>query len=364
MTITRKLKTILFWILQLFGWGAYSLFLSFNIISPSNSPEKIYLKSITVLIGFLITLLLWRVNRRLIRLNISIHRLIFYAVLSLLIFALFWLILDITISYYLSSLVKLEKDFILLENINLIRRSIIWYLLMLTPWSLFYFLINFWIEWNIQKRIATENKELYNEAKLIMLRYQLNPHFFFNALNSINALIDENKDAAKDMIYRLSEFLRYSFLSDTNPSVKLGDEITIMQQYFDIEKVRFEDKIRINIDIDPKTTDIIVPGLILNPIVENAIKHGMKTTALPLRINVVTKKTFEGLLIQISNSGQWVGQDISFDDINNINGIGLRNVYNRLKETYGSDFKLNILTNNETVKVNIILKSPKLTKYD
>jgi len=283
-------------------------------------------------------------------------KIIFYSF----VFAFLWLALDWILSYPFWSPENVKEKMQVLKKVTWIFGWTMYYFLLLLPWSLLYFLINFWIDWNEQKGIAERNKELYNEARLIMLRYQLNPHFFFNALNSINALIDENTDLAKEMIFKMSDFLRYSFLSDNKLMVDLDDEITIIKKYFDLEKIRFEEKIQITYDVDPNTLELKIPGFILHPIVENAIKYGMKTSPLPLIINITSKKTKDGLFLQISNTGKWVGEKINIQKIMLQKGVGLKNVYSRLENTFGSDFEFNISSDDEKVQVGMDLSFSKL----
>ncbi|MCD4730060.1 MAG: histidine kinase [Bacteroidales bacterium] len=314
-------------------------------------------KFITFASGFIVSLILWRVNKIIRQKNFSIYLLSVYILICSFVFAFLWLALDWIISYFFWSPEMIKENIYLLSSFYWIIASVFHYALMLTPWSLLYFLINFWIDWNEQKKVAEKHNELYNEARLIMLRYQLNPHFFFNSLNSINTLIDENKDLAKEMIYKLSDFLRYSFLSDNKLMVNLEDELTIIEKYFDIEKIRFEEKIKVIYDIGPNTMGLEIPGFILNPIVENAIKYGMRTSPTPLIISITSKLKENGLLLQISNTGKWVGEEINLKNIMSNKGVGLKNVYQRLENTFGTDFEFNIDSNDEKVQISLVLKS-------
>ena len=349
-------KNSLFWVLQLLGWTLFSLTLSLTIFSDQITNLKdIIATSITFFLGFTITIIL-RYVYRIYRVKInSLAWLSILIFITSICFSLIWYLAD-----FLCSMPFMEKEF--LNNLNLFRilNGIIFYNLLLLPWSILYFFINFWIEWVIQKKKAENNQFLFKEAQLMMLRYQLNPHFFFNALSSIDVLIDENKELAKNMIYKLSDFLRYSLLADHQLSVTLIDELKMTEKYLDIEKVRFEDDIQFNLEIDPKTNELIIPGFILQTLVENAIKHGMKTTELPLRILIQTQYKPNELTIIIENSGKWIGNKYLSTKISKENSVGLKNVIHRLENEYGSNYELNIIEENGFVKVIIIIKSNKI----
>jgi len=148
-----------------------------------------------------------------------------------------------------------------------------WWTLLFT-WSVLYFVINFWIEWKQQEGRTEKANVLAQKAQLQMLRYQLNPHFLFNSLNSIRALIEENERNARMMITELSEFLRYSLMSNNYSNVPLSNELDAIRHYFSIEKKRYEDKLNVTFDIDPLAEDYPVISFLVHPLVENAIKYG------------------------------------------------------------------------------------------
>ena len=152
----------------------------------------------------------------------------------------------------------------------------------LISWSVLYFGIKFFLEWDLQKDKAEKAIALAQSAQLQMLRYQLNPHFLFNSLNSVRALIAENKDTAKHMITELSEFLRYSLLSRNYSDVPLQDELDALKHYLAIQKKRYEDKLEVSFHIEPEVKEFPILCFLLHPLVENAVKYGMQTSPLPL----------------------------------------------------------------------------------
>jgi two-component system, LytTR family, sensor kinase len=176
---------------------------------------------------------------------------------------------------------------------------------------------------------------LAREAELKMLRYQLNPHFLFNSLNSAGALIAENPQQAEKMINELSDFLRYSLVDSKGGAVPLKEEIEAVKNYLNIEKVRFEEKLEVKFSIAKPAEEFVVPNFLLHPLVENAVKYGMQTSQLPLQIEVQAERTNRKLLLAVVNSGTW--QKESETSVNN-NGmrVGLENVRQRLAQFFPS----------------------------
>jgi LytS/YehU family sensor histidine kinase len=163
-----------------------------------------------------------------------------------------------------------------------------------------------------------------------MLRYQLNPHFLFNALNSIRASVEEDKDRAVRMITQLSEFLRYSLLNESEKMVPLSEELEALRNYLAIEKIRFEDKLIVKFDTEKGAETVEVPCFLLNPLVENAIKHGMRSDGKALEISIAADIREDKLVLEVANSGRLK------NGTNGI-GIGLRNVRERLANLYGKE---------------------------
>lgn len=172
-------------------------------------------------------------------------------------------------------------------------------------------------------------------AELEALRNQLQPHFLFNTLNSISALMQDDPEAAEDMLADLSYMLRGSLLANANQEITMGREIDLLQAYLRIQRKRFEDRLEVNVDIQPETLNAVVPTLILQPLVENAIRHGI--TPLPRRgnISITACKKDAQLVLQVSDDGCGLAPDYK-------EGIGLSNTRKRLKQLYGNDAILEV----------------------
>lgn len=184
------------------------------------------------------------------------------------------------------------------------------------------------------------------EAQLKLLRYQLNPHFLFNTLNSIAALIGAKRsDDAQTMLAELSTFLRFSLESDRNLTIPLRDEMEALDLYLRIEQVRFSDRLSVEQDIDPRTLGMSVPSLILQPLVENAIKHAIAGAELGGSVNVAAKLQNQRLVLIVEDSGTGK-EDIVTEvpDLFTKPGFGLRSTAERLENLYGEDFSFNAST--------------------
>jgi LytS/YehU family sensor histidine kinase len=199
-------------------------------------------------------------------------------------------------------------------------------------WSALYFGIKYWQEWQAERERALQATALAQQAQLESLRYQLNPHFLFNALNSIRASIDEDGRRAKQMITEFSEFLRYSLLNTNAAAIPLRDELAAIRNYLAIEQIRFEDKLQVRYDVEPAAEEFRLPGFLLHPLVENAIKHGM-TQAAPLKLKIAARTQASRLRVEVANSGHLLTTRAAGTNGNGL-GIGLRNIRERLAQLY------------------------------
>ncbi|MBL8548529.1 MAG: histidine kinase [Hyphomonadaceae bacterium] len=169
-------------------------------------------------------------------------------------------------------------------------------------------------------------------AELKMLRYQLNPHFLFNSLNAISTLVLEKKNAeAEAMILRLCRFLRHTVDIDPAPLSRLGDEARIQRIYLEIEAVRFGDNLRVECDVPAELHDCQVPSLLLQPIIENAIKHGVSRLPDGGWIHIRAQREGARLKLTVENDGPPLREDIAEH-----RGVGLRNTEERLRTVYGA----------------------------
>jgi LytS/YehU family sensor histidine kinase len=171
------------------------------------------------------------------------------------------------------------------------------------------------------------------------LRQQLDPHFMFNTLNAIAGLVRDNRnDAAVNMIVGLSDFLRRAAENSKRPQVALAEEVEYLGRFLDIQKVRFADRLRISMDIPADLLQAPVPNLILQPLVENAIKHGIAKLAEGGAIRVAGARANGRLNLSVYNDGPHM--PAAFEATNA--GIGLANLRSRMQILYGTDFELSL----------------------
>lgn len=182
---------------------------------------------------------------------------------------------------------------------------------------------------------ARLNEDL-SRAQLAALRRQMDPHFMFNTLNSIAGLVrDQRNDEGVRMIVGLSEFLRRSSADSHRPRVTLAEEVDYLQRYIDIQKVRFGERLRVSLDIPVDLLDAQVPSLLLQPLVENAIKHGISKRVSGGKIKV-TGTSHGGMLhLTVFNDGPW-----DQEDLDAASGVGLDNLRNRLRILHGDQAEL------------------------
>jgi two-component sensor histidine kinase len=189
---------------------------------------------------------------------------------------------------------------------------------------------------------AIELEARLAQAKLQALRMQINPHFLFNTLNAISSLVHTNPHIADDMITDLSELFRISLESSDNQEIPLSRELELLRCYLAIEQRRFGERLQIEQDVDPKILDALVPTLILQPIVENAIRHGIEPQAAVGKIAVRVLRNDNRLKLSVSDNGK---KPVDFSLVENKSGrrgIGLANTQSRLQQLYGKEQSLSI----------------------
>ena len=229
-----------FWTIQLTGWIVYFVVIYITFLSvaqPGNFLNLFYLKAFRALTGFFLTSILMRPVYRRFANRLSIGGLVLLVLICAAIFGYAWTAIEYYYAYFTNPV---------LNTTNYLARSpriALDYAMTLTAWSALYLGMKNWLLWQKERENALRASALANRAQLEMLRYQLNPHFLFNALNSIRASVDEDQARAKQMITQLSEFLRYSLLGDTAKKIPLRDEIEAVKNYLAIEKIRFEEKL-------------------------------------------------------------------------------------------------------------------------
>ncbi len=200
-------------------------------------------------------------------------------------------------------------------------------------WAALYLALRYAAQLGALERRAAELQAAAQSAELRALRYQVNPHFLFNTLNSLSSLVLTGKrDEAERMILNLATFFRTSLTGDPTEDVPLGDEIQLQRLYLDIETVRFPERLAVAIDLPDALRGACVPGLILQPLVENAVKYGVSRSRRPVTIRIRAEAVGTTLRLTVEDDG-----DPMETGIVQGTGVGLRNVRDRLAARYGAE---------------------------
>ncbi len=216
---------------------------------------------------------------------------------------------------------------------------LMWSFFILFMWCSLYFSIKQWQQSSEEKERLLRAESEVREARLLALRYQLNPHFLFNSLNAVSTLIlDGNAPAATRMLAQIGDLLRSSLDSEVTAEVALAQELVFTEGYLAIEQTRLGERLKVDMIIPMETRDALVPSMLLQPLVENAVRYGVAPLVDGGWITVKSALHANRLRIVIGNSGRR-GEG---EQEKNGNGIGLGNTANRLKTLYGTDYEFTL----------------------
>jgi LytS/YehU family sensor histidine kinase len=348
----RSLKSLLaqsgrsFWPLQTIGWLGYFA-LNFSAMMAEGKPwHYVWYSFGGAASGFVVTSFMRLGYRRV--WNLAGPRLVLAAA------AILSVGLVVDTKLYTEALFKICDD---CRPHNLL--GYIWYftsrLYVLLSWSGLYFGIKFSGQLRQQKEAALKAQAMAHEAQLKMLRYQLNPHFLFNTLNAISTLVlDRRNETANGMVGSLSAFLRYSLDSDPVQRVTLAQEIDATNLYLGIEQLRFGARLRVHMQVEPAARDALVPSLILQPLIENAIKYAVSRREEGGTIELCAARQNANLAIVLRDDGPGCS---NFDKRGNGHGVGLANTRERLQVLYGARQRFE-LANREPHGVEIRIELP------
>ncbi len=343
-------KRFLFWIMQFLFWMVNFMF--DLLVNPAiRESFANFMEALSIIIyAFFITLLL-----RFIYKKFKIHSLSpLLIILNLIIFSLAAGLLLAIIHHSISGLLKNEFSLYIYHFYENIWINLSMTVYPFLAWNSLYLGFKVYEQYTFQKQNAEKALILAQSAQLEMLRYQLNPHFLFNTLSSLRALIrNKENDIAETVVTKIAEFLKYSLLEGQESKVLLHREIKTINHYFDIEKVRFKKQLEIEYNIDSKSENELIPIFLIHSLIENAVKHGMKTSPTPLKISISTKITENLLFIEVTNTGTWIERSKSDDST----GTGLQNTRKRLELAYPNKHTFEIVKNEEYVKVKIVINT-------
>jgi sensor histidine kinase YesM len=322
-------KNRAFWMLQASGWTGYLLLRTLSSVSGSDPVSRVIAGIVETIIGYCLTLLLsalYRTYREMPRVPS-----VLLTVVTLGVATAVYALLDA----FIYSVAGGGKPGI---SLTLVSATVFINFTVLAGWSALYFAVNFYlvVEQQIDQMQALEMQA--SHAQLAMLRYQLNPHFLFNTLNSISTLVLlKQTERANIMLSRLSSFLRYTLANEPTAHVTLQQEAETLKLYLEIEKMRFDERLRTHFEIDERVAKARLPSLLLQPLVENAIKYAVTPQEEGADITVSARLAGERVQIAVSDTGPGLIEAKQRPTLST--GVGLANIRERLAQAFGPDHR-------------------------
>jgi two-component system LytT family sensor kinase len=339
-------KNRAFWILQSIGWSGFFFLRSLSGFANSMGWMWLVHTLLLTATGYSLTLLMATLYRRLIKMKP-----IWTAVLSFATVVLASAGFSVIETWSVATFLKPELKPV---GIKLLSPILLDFAL-LAAWSALYYGINYFLllEEQINQREKLESQA--STAQLAMLRYQLNPHFLFNTLNSISTLVLlKQTERANAMLARLSSFLRYTLVNEPAGKVTLAQEVETLKLYLEIEKMRFEDRLRPHFRVDADTIGARLPSLLLQPLIENAIKYAVTPSEDGADIWITAMREGQGVRIEVTDNGSAEAPELSASPST---GVGLANIRDRLSQAYGAAHRFETKTN-DTGGFSVIIDIP------
>ena len=336
-------KNQAFWNLQLAGWGGATLLRAMSALANGQAPDRLVIILIATITGFSLSLILAVIYGQVIRQR----PLVTWGSTALV------LALATGVYAFIDSWVLQVAGAATDGNFASLFVGIYFIdLVLLGAWSALYYAINFFLQVEEQADRLERLEAQATSAQLAMLRYQLNPHFLFNTLNSISTLVLlKQSETANAMLTRLSSFLRHTLVTQPGGKVTVAQEMETLQLYLGIEQMRFEERLRSDFRVEPDAAKAQLPAMLLQPLVENAIKYGVSPQEEGAEIAIVAQVVGPRLRVTVSDTGPGM-------TMNNIEaglpavrptharrdstGVGLANIRDRLAQAYGEEHRFEI----------------------
>jgi LytS/YehU family sensor histidine kinase len=328
-------KNRAFWILQSAGWAGYFLLRTLSGIANQMGWGYILHTALLTAAGYSITLLMGAAFRRLIR----VRPLVTW-ITSIAIVLLAAAIFSAIETWSSATIIRPGTR---PEGIQFLGAILLTFALMIA-WSALYYSINYYLLLEEQSDRLLRLEHQASNAQLAMLRYQLNPHFLFNTLNSISTLVLlKQTEQANAMLSRLSSFLRYTLVNEPTAQVTVAQEVETLKLYLEIEKMRFEERLRPSFEIDPAASRARLPSLLLQPLVENAIKYAVTPQEEGADISVTATRIGNRLRFVVADTGP--GEEDHWVRAQESTGVGLANIRDRLSQAYGAEHRFETESN-------------------
>lgn len=342
-------KSTLYWLLQVLGWGSFAVVnILFASLSEGISPVQTW--------AFVVLSAFYLVSTHAFRLlvksfgwfKLSVFRLLLQGLFAVFLLAVGNVLAQIVINLAFGTLNPGADFRALVISVNLFVSSLYYGF-----WVLLYFVFHFLDNYNTTLRYEAK----INEIRLNHLKSQLNPHFIFNALNSVRALVDEDPVKAKSAITQISNMLRFSLMLDKKQVIDFSDELATVKDYLALESIRFEERLQVEYQIDAAAYSYKIPPMMLQTIVENAIKHGISNLVKGGLIEIKCREGLqEELYIQVKNSGHYQPKPLS--NQKEEEGHGIENTQQRLSLLFGDKASFRIFNSGDQFVITEI-KIPK-----
>jgi len=340
-----QFRKYIYWIAQLTGWLVYGMLIilsAYNDNPAHIQPVLILEMLILITLNIIYTHLMSRACIHLgwleFRLARLLPRILFISLLCSILITFSSLFIDFLFDS------SVEKHSTLSIIINILATS-----LLVILWNAIYFTYHYFQKSKVQELNNISLESSKNEIELKNLRSQLNPHFLFNSLNSIRALIDIEPAKAKTSITTLSNLLRSSLLAGKVNLVPLESEIELVSNYLELEKVRFEERLTVSWQLDDSLNSFAIPPFCLQMLVENAIKHGVSNRMEGGLVEIITKKMGNDVCLAVRNSGK-LGNSVD-------TGIGIQNTIRRLAIQFSGNAQFDINEDGDSVLATVIFKN-------
>lgn len=328
----QRLHISRYWIFQLTGWGlfaAINIFLAIFIMNRFNENGLLRLLFFSE-VGILFSNIMREVIRSNDLLLKPIRQQIIVFISLIILFSLMASGTNTPFEYFF----ELRRDRVYSYK-ELFYLNFGYYISVITIWSFIYFMYHFIAKTRKQEMDTIKLEALVKSLELKTIKANINPHFIFNALNGIRALIDENPARARKAVTELSNILRSSLNAEKGETVSLGDELKIVKDYLALENMRFEDRLKIEYEIDDDTLDQQVPPMMLQTLVENAIKHGISKNVKGGMVRIISDFTGSFHELAVQNTG-YLNGGLSH------RGFGLSSTQDRLSLLYGDKARFEI----------------------
>lgn len=341
-----------FWTLQITGWLGYAFVVFLAIIRPQidtagfNLPGQLLNLAIETLAGFALSFFQWFFIRKIV--HLPLQKTLLFSFLSAATLGILFNVIKLSSYKVIVFQQHWNQEWDTLEFGG-------WLLFSLTTmfvWTSIFFIMLYNTKLKKEHEMLLRAQTAAKDAQLQMLRYQLNPHFMFNTMNAISTLIYKNEnDKANEMLDKLCEFLRYSLDKNDKSKSTLLQELGLLELYLSIEKVRFGQRLQVETDIQPAANACMVPSMLLQPLVENAIKYAIEMRKEGGTIIIQAKIEDERLQINVIDEGHELNEKARHGF-----GIGMRNTTERLDAMFNGDYDMNIshsMPHGTTVSISV-----------